>query len=615
MKNNQKTSGKRAPQQPLSKKQRKKLEKSGVEMKIRAPREKMPREKKWLISLIAAVCVMAIACASFGGILLSRVISNALDDPYASVFDELKLKKHINVDAVNRKFYTQNPLDFSDINEAYAPLTLADMDEYIESVCVNYRTLNKEMQRDRVIGLGDTVSLYVVDAFKGNPLTKAEEEESRLTIPSKMEELFGTYTSPITLTVGGELFGDDFDDKLIEAEVKPTDTVRETRENNKKLEDGSAVTFTKEDVVCITYYFQKSKGESATPLATDKAERYNWNSTCEADYVKFQARVDLKDLDETFVDALIEECDAIGETFTFVMENYNLTGGNKTSDAESDYKVTAQVLFVIEEEVTKDITFTVPEGYFGENDGDFYALNGKTATLRLHFRYADDYEPATFNRAFITETLKMEIAATDDDGAVAEYKAKQLEILNNERAANKILAQYDAAISYVASKAISGGYFLDTVSNEKEIASAVEAQITRNLLEQYLASQGHPPTSAELDEYAISIAKMQDLSVSGASEYISNKYSSDAEQMKKIEILVYTIFKAEKMKITDEQLDAAYAEYMAKVVGSMWNQETHNQEYFETLYGDEILKSWARRDLVYKMVGEYLLANNSYSTK
>ena len=178
MKKNQK-------QQPLSKKQRKKLEKSGATIKTREPRAKMPREKKWLISLVAAVCVMAIACASFGGILLARVITDALHDPYASAFEEIKLNKHIDTSAIDEKFYTANIFDFSAIEKNYLPMTLADMDDYIEGVRVNYRTLNKEMQRDRVIGLGDTVAAYVTDIFKGgSPLTSEDEKANRLTVPS-----------------------------------------------------------------------------------------------------------------------------------------------------------------------------------------------------------------------------------------------------------------------------------------------------------------------------------------------------------------------------------------------------------------------------------------------
>lgn len=616
MKKNQKKNEKRGAQ-PLSKKQRKKLEKSGAVLGETASRERMPREKKWIIALIAAVCVMAIACASFGSILLARVIKDARHDPYASVFEELKLQKYLDKKAFDRSFYATQHFDFTAHETTYAPMTLADMDAYIEKVRVNHRILEKEMQKDRVIGLGDTVALYVTDVFAGDaPSDATAERAQRLEIPSKMEELFGTYTNYITLVVGGELFGKDFDDKLIASALKPTDTVREVRENNKTVEGGDKkVAITTDETVCITYYFQKSKRSSETPYAKNAEDRYVWSSSAEADYTKYQERVDLSTLDARFAEALAENCKAVGESFTFVMEDYNLTGGDKVEDRESDYLVTAQVLFVITEETTKDITFTVPAGYFAESDGDFYALNGKTATLRVHVLYMDDYRLPDFNRAFITETLKMEISAADDTGAINEFKEKELERLNKELAENKLLAWYDTAISTLAAKAKQYGYFLETATSADKIAAAVEAQITRTLLENFLVSRGTVPTTAELDEYAASLAKMKEIDATSAEEYIAALCQAQGDQIKSTELVTYAVFKAERMKITDEALDEAYEEYMTKLVGSMRDPETNNKEYFVELYGEEMLKSWVRRDLVYKMVGEYLVSANVHTPK
>lgn len=611
MKQNQNKRANYNAKQPLSKKQRKKLEKRGVSVKTRAEREKMPREKKWLISLVAAVCVMAIACASFGTVLLARVIGDALGDPTASVYESIKLNKHLDTNSVNEKFYKNNIFDFSKIeaNESYKPLTLADMDSHIKSVLVSNRTLKKELQKQTVIGLGDTVYLYVTDLYKGEPKTAAEKEANRLTVPigSTLEELFGTYTSNVAFVVGSEYFGADFDDKLIAMGLKPTDTAREVRMNG-----DVALT----DTVCITYWFQKSKGASSTPYAEKLEDRYNWSSSAETAYTKYQARVDLdEDLDERFAQALVDNCLAIGESFTFVLEDYNLTGGSKESDRKSDYKVTAQIMYVSTEEITKDITFRVDDSYFGEDDGDFYALNGETVTMSVTVLYTDDYEVPTFDRKFITETLKMDVTATDDAGAIAEYKEKELVILNEARAKNKKNAQYSAALSHLVTKATSSSYFLDSTSNSQELYAAAVEQVSRNLLERFLAAYGYPPTTVELNEYAVMLAKLSGVTVSGADEYVSAVVSSEAANMKKTALMTYHIFREEGMKITDSALDAAYAEYMADLIDSMQDPETHNEAYFTELYGEDVIKSWVRRDLVYKMVGDYLLKVNSQSFK
>lgn len=608
MNKNQNQRGKYSAKQALSKKQRKKLEKSGAVIKTRAPREKMPREKKWLISLVATVCVMAIACASFGSILLARVIGDAFTDPTKSVFETIKIRRHLDTSAVDEKFYRNNVFDLSEIQTSYAPLTLADMDTYIKEVLVANRTFNKEIQRQTVIGLGDTVYLYVTDVFEGVPATKEEEKEKRIEVPSgsNLEQLFGTYTSSISFVVGNGTFGEDFDDKLVGMALKPVDTVREVRE----VGDVSGT-----DTVCVTYWFQKSKGASSNPAAEDIKNRYSWTSSAESGYTKYQTRVDLSALDDRFASALVDNCPAIGEIFSFVMEDYNLTGGDKAADYEADYLVTAQIVYVLTEEVTEDITFTVPEGYFGEDDGDFYALNGKTATMRVTVLYTDDYDVPNFDRAFITDTLKMEITATDDAGAVAEYKEKMLVTLNEERAESKKLAEMTAAINHLVSKATSAEYYLDSTSDTNEMQTAALAQINRNLLERFLAAYGFPPTTAQLDAYAINLAALQGVTVAGASEYISTVASGESASMIKADLMVYHIFREEGMKITKKDLDVAYAEYMDSLVGNMQDPDTHNTEYFEELYGDDVIKSWVRRDLVYKMVGEYLLTVNSQKLK
>lgn len=606
MNKNQNKRAKNNAKQPLSKKQRKKLAKSGVAIKTRAPREKLSREKKWIISLIAAVCVMALACASFGSILLARVIGDALRDPTESIYDTVKLHKHLDTNAVNTKFYTNNIIDLAEIEADYRPLTLADMDAHIRDLQVSNRTLKKELQRQTPFGLGDTVYLYVTDIFSGEPLTSADEEKNRIAVPagSNLEYLFGTYTMSTSLVLGMGTFGEDFDNELLklgELGFKPTDTVREIRE----VGDISL-----SDTVCITYGFQKGSA-SSTPYAEKVEDRYTWATKMETAYTKFQERVELKDLDERFAQALVDNCPTVGESFTFVLEDYNLTG--KASDAENDYRVTVQVMYVVTEEVTKDITFTFPKEYFAEADGDFYALNGKTATMRVTVLYADDYEVPEFNRTFITETLKMDITATSDDAAVQEYKEKQLVILNEERAENKKNAQISAAISHMVKKA--GSYYFDSDSDVTEMETAILQHISRLLLEGFLSTYGFSPTTVQLDEYAIYLAALKGVTISGAQEYIYTVASSDAATMKKTDLMVYQIFREEDMKITDDALNKAYTEYLDNLVGSMRDPETHNKDYFVELYGENVIKSWVRRDLVYSMVGEYLLAKNSLALK
>ena len=143
---------------PLSKKQRKKLEKQGITVaKGKTPRTKMEKVQKWTIALVSMICVFAMVCAVFGGILLSRVIKDAKKDPYASNYETLTMERFLQTDKMGKGFYTMNAFDFSGINSKYAPKDMAYMEEYIEELRFNHRKLTKAGQKQTVIGKGDEV--------------------------------------------------------------------------------------------------------------------------------------------------------------------------------------------------------------------------------------------------------------------------------------------------------------------------------------------------------------------------------------------------------------------------------------------------------------------------
>ncbi|MBQ2377161.1 MAG: hypothetical protein II297_02040, partial [Clostridia bacterium] len=210
MKNNQQKRAKGGAQ--LSKKQRKAQAKAQLAAPLRA---KMPRETKWMIALVAGICVLAIVCATFGGILLSRVLT----DPYTNAYDKLDINEYLATDRMGKLFYTSNAFDFTvDEVTKYAAKDETYMDEYIETVRLNHRKLIKEGQRLTPIGYADSVLVYVTGIYKGNTATK----ENLLTPTAEMEALFGTYSSPVSFIVGNEYFGEEFDEKILG--IVPADT-------------------------------------------------------------------------------------------------------------------------------------------------------------------------------------------------------------------------------------------------------------------------------------------------------------------------------------------------------------------------------------------------------
>ena len=583
--------------QSLSKKQRKKLAKRGI--KTRAPRRPVDKAVSLLVTLTALVCVMAVVCTTFGGILLARTIGKReAKVSYLSEYEKTNLAKHLTTAAMGKIFYTMNNEVYDKIYaelvamEAYQPMKPEDMDEYIENLRMEYRELVKGGQKQAVIGKGDDVAIYITDIFND----KGER------IPTSVMQL-GSYTDSISFTVGTGWFSEPFDEALIALQLKPETTGRELRQN------GSV---SLSDTVCITYSLYKSASASSTPDAEDPTDRYEWEK--KAMVSMDQSRVSLSDagdIEATLAAALVENMTAIGEKYSFVLDEYNPTG-NATD--KGVYRVDAAVHFVITEEHTADVTFTIPEDFFvGEDGNDILELNGKEVTFRIIAIGSDDYDLPAFNRAFITETLGMEIEATDDEGAVAEYREKQLQAENESRA--KALKAHMVRWMYyeLSGRATEKKYYHNTDYSPKLTNSVWEAGY-QDLYEAYLYTYGTTPVSEEhFNQFAVSYAKAQnsEAQVTGVSDYLQLYVQSQISQ----ELLMYHIFADAGLKVTNEEINEVFEtkleELIENAVKNDGDPEVYTREYFISQFGGETdWKTQIRRDLVYEKVGDYLLENN-----
>ena len=590
--------GKTNKNAPLSKKQRKRLEKRGVVIKDkRAPKAdgvKMPKEQKFFIALVAVIALLAIVCATFGGILIASAVGNV---PYGSIYDTLKMSNYLDTRRMGKPFYTNNTFDFTEIEKYYAPKDAAYMDEYIEGIRLEHREEVALGQKLTPVGFADDVALYITDIFRGeSPADEAAEKANR--IPTSTMPL-GTYIQSITFTVGTEYFGKDFDDKLIALNLKPADTGREVRYNG---------TIALDDTVCLSYVVYKSKSAKTEGVTeeTPLLDRYTWNTKAES-AGKNQTRVDLsEDIDATLAAALVENCKAMGETYTFVLENYSLSGDGSN---KATYKIEAQIHFAVETEVTRDVTFTFPEDYFTEGDGaTLKALNGKTVTFRVIVAASDDYELPVFDRKFITETLEVELTATDEAGALAEYKEKELARINESLAENKEMAKLRTAYLHLANKANTSSLFVNT-EFPTSLVNAVKSSLLSELRTNFISTYGFTPTTDQLNSYAAAqYAQMGgQQQITTYSEYLMYVADSQITQ----ELLMYYVFRDAGLKITDEMLEAAYRAQIDEFIENAGDPETYDEEYFVNYYTKDVLYAQVRRDLVYHMVGDYLLAKNT----
>lgn len=554
---------------PLTKKQRERLAKearresaakAAAAARVKTP---VPRETKWFIALVAAILVLATLSSMLFGFLVVRWT----EDPYATVYDTMRLKDYLDTSAMGKSFYSGLDFDMSSLYRGEAT------DEELEDFLYNLRLSKREEvaleQKNTVIGYGDDVVYYIIGV---------KDKDGKAILTDDFAS--SSYTSS-TLTVGKEAFGEDFDKTLAEMGLKPSDT---------ELQMKTHGTLTGDEVVIISLNAYKSTAKTDANDA-DKTKNYTWSAT-PADALS-NARLDLSSLKEH--QKKLKEALAgvtLGEDVSFVLEGYNLTG-DSSADCDAvrfDVMVHAAVT-----ETAKDIPFTVPEGYFAENDAeDLYLLNGKTVTFSVIIPYMNDYEVPELNAAFVTETMEFETEETDKEAIVAAFREAKRDELNQSIKDSLEKKYVQVIFNNLAAKA---KFVTVTISDEMWSEQYV------SLLEEYRAAVGRAPTSEdELNSYAYYTY--------GATDY-NKVLESNAQQM----IVMYYIFRHAGLRITDEMMEEAYREYVDGLIAAAGDEELYNEAHFVLFYSEEILYRQARTNLVHELVSEYLLSHNNIITE
>ena len=591
---------KKMPPQPLSKKQRKKLEKRGISVgaaaavKVpRAPLSVAMKEKILFFSLLSALCIVAILCATFGGILLSDTLYARRVGPYASAYEYLNMGDFMKTSKLGASFYTGNAIEYG--SGDYTAKTMTYMDEeYIPALLLENRVLVKEMQRDTVLGIGDTMYAYITEVYQGETRIRPD------VLPS------GFYSAFNTQVVGEDWMGDSFTKALLDKNLKPTDTWREVRYNG-QINDGKGI----EDLVYITYSVYEKKGESSVQNPESDLEKYTWKTS--ASESKSSQRVDFSkdDVEAVLAQALKDNCPGIGEQYVFVLNNYKL-GETKTT-----CKVVATVHFAIEEEEAAAITFTLPDRFFGtETNTSATALNNKEVTFKIVVNNSDDYELPTLDRTFITETLKVAVKATDDEGAVNEFKALRLAEINEEIEATRKSDMVKQVYLYMMEKATSSNLYysqeqMATEASYSKIINNEYAASIQELQNNFIRAYGYAPDADTLNSYAQALGQQMGMQIETYQQYASQWAISNFSQ----NLMMYYIFRDAGIDLTEEELTAAYDEYIAELLEADEDEEHDAAYYVELLGGESAIYKEIRRDLVYEKVGDYLIANNSVSEK
>lgn len=531
---------------------------------VAAKRPPMPLEKKWLLGLIALVIVLAVVTATLCGVALHRTLSLP---KHASLLDTIRLSDYLTVAKSNYTGQTAT-VNYDDV---YSD---EDFEADKKSILFNNRKLLAATQEDVVLGIGDTVYLYILGASQnGTPVAVGAFADS-------------SYSNMLSVTIGSEHgFGESLDTALIGQ--NPKDTVRNT---------ATSVALTENSVISLTYeMFVASKYNAST-------DTYTWKTT--AYKTAGAARVDMQSLTAAFREGLLDavEKGAIGEKVSFILKDYDHDG--KSNTANVDVRIDACVNFIVVDEISTQITFTPAENAFANQP---YAslcteLYGKETTFTVILQWADDYEMPTFNAEFIKETLGFETEETTDEAVVAAYRAMLESNLKEQVAANKISAIYGQILNAIQNNFTN---IPDELYSEEYYKVYTELQLQYSLY--------GSASYSSIDAFAAAYSYYQiGQQVSSANDYCM--MMAEMQAMK--ELLTYTIFYNEGMKVTDAALAEAREKCLSDMIDKAGNPELYNEAYFITLYGDETIWQMARREYaIPALVDAFLLANNTVNVK
>jgi hypothetical protein len=228
--------------------------------------------------------------------------------------------------------------------------------------------------------------------------------------------------------------------------------------------------------------------------------------------------------------------------------------------------------------------------------------------------YTNDYELPALTKSFITDTLDFDTDAATDAEAVAEFKAAKLaemeesrkEILHKSCISQIVKQLAEQTVTGVSGRPsqifIENQYSTDPAdpAYDKRYTAAID-EAYEMLVEEFRSSYGRAPSGDEL------------------SAFTQNTYGGTVDAVIlsnfKQTLFMYYIFEDAGLKISEADLDAAYEEHLDSLVESVGDEELYGREYFLRVYTEDGLRKQAKKNLVYDMVGEYLLAHNDLITE
>ena len=384
--------------------------------------------------------------------------------------------------------------------------------------------------------------------------------------------------------VGREIYGKEFDDKLIG--LIPKDTgLYEVRTYGTVDED---------DVICLTYTVsEKIPATTADGKETTKTHK---NLTAE--------RIELARADKAWRDLLLSNYGTVGQSFSFDYEE-DINDDGKTEKVTYNCVVSS----VLTEEEPYALTAKLPEDFFTEGyaEEELVALNGKELTFYINIEFLIDHEANTWETMDLTDMINTlgftPTDKTDLSAARAECIVEMTKRAKEDNAANEPTLK----LGLIWTHLLDNLKFTGTLPKEAldEVIASAKQQVESAYNSLYSSDELFAEVFPNIDLYAASsyMWSYDATEYDGYEDFIERYY---APRTVKQALLVYGIY---DVCINDEKaLEAEFDALITEIIAANTNENgTVTREEILEYYGETYL----REQTLAQMVNDYLLANNT----
>ena len=429
----------------------------------------------------------------------------------------------------------------------------------------NATTVGLGMNKTAPIDYADEVYLYIVAAFVGST-------------PIENDYFENAYQSGGSLQIGMEVFGPDFDAKL----------TGKTPEELGSVEFETLRALKEDDVILLTYTVKESI--PATEEGKDPTEKEHGSYEGK--------RFDLAEQDAAFRDAILNGYGAVGNRFSFEYEEDIDGDGDKE-------KVTyeAVVSAIVKEENTVDVTFRLPDDYFGRGaDAELYALNGKDVTFRLLVDYSipkDANTYATMTLADITNSIGFSPA--DVNAPIETIRENAIAFVKEEEEKAYPENVKEASLALILKRILQDAVFTSLPEEAVEEIATQQIQYINYMYSYYAESDASFNAAfADLNAFGAYTYGYSVSEYDTVEEYIRESLAPETVKNNMIATGVYTKFVNDETKLSakmDEVIDELMIQY----------NSSDRDAVILSAGGERAV----RQEAVIRLSQEYLIANNT----